>query len=227
VGPANTTFCHFFTDRSAFYMEKRLEVDGNLERSGWLASDRQGYWFGTNGDGALRGDSPTFYFRDRNNNKTAAFHLNGDEFYILRHGSQETNGWDSGPNGRHPMIMNIMSGDVTFSGNVTAFSDARLKSDIHNLTGSSSLLSRQVPRSYIMDGVRQFGLVAQEVQEVIPFLVSKAGEYLTVNYTKLITPLIAGWQDHEKELQQVSNKLRELEDKYSELERRLLALESK
>ena len=215
IGSLNTGYCHFLTDRPIFYFNKDVDVDGVLQRHLWTASDRGGYWFDTSGNGALRGTSPTLYFRDRDNVRTAAIHFNGNVFHILRHGSQDVNSWDSGPNGRHPMILNMDNGDVTFSGNVIAFSDVRLKSAIEDLSSARYILESLRPRQYIMDGSWKFGFVAQEAVSVVPSIVSVIGnsDILGIDYGRLVAPLVAGWQDHEAEIQQLKNENEELKRK--------------
>lgn len=53
------------------------------------------------------------------------------------------------------------------SGEVTAYSDARLKSNIHTL----DYRGRLIPRHYVKDGKQSIGFIAQEVQTLYPELV--------------------------------------------------------
>ena len=63
-------------------------------------------------------------------NRSAAIRVSSNIFYVLRGAGTNTSEWDSGPNGRLPMTLHLESGDVVFSGNVTAYSDIRLKRDV-------------------------------------------------------------------------------------------------
>jgi hypothetical protein len=59
------------------------------------------------------------------------------------------------------------TGSVVASGEVTAYSDARLKSNIHTL----DYRGRLIPRHYVKDGKQSIGFIAQEVQTLYPELV--------------------------------------------------------
>lgn len=69
------------------------------------------------------------------------------------------------------------SGNVTFSGNVTAYSDARLKENVVTVDSALAKVTalRGVYYNKIGDEKRRVGVIAQEVQEVLPEVV------LTVN----------------------------------------------
>jgi len=108
------------------------------------------------------------------------------------------------------------SQDITVSGDVTISSDARLKSNIVSLGSTLSKLLLIDGKSYIMNksGEEKIGILAQEVQEVFPELVSKdANEMLSVNYQGLVPVLI--------------NAIKEQEDKISRLEKLVEQLISK
>ena len=100
------------------------------------------------------------------------------------------------------------SQDITVNGDVTISSDARLKSNIVSLGSTLSKLLLIDGKSYIMNksGKEKIGILAQEVQEVFPELVSKDdNEMLSVNYQGLVPVLI--------------NAVKEQEDKISRLEK--------
>ena len=60
-----------------------------------------------------------------------------------------------------------VTGSVVASGEVTAYSDAKLKSNIHTL----DYRGRLIPRHYVKDGKQSIGFIAQEVQALYPELV--------------------------------------------------------
>lgn len=60
------------------------------------------------------------------------------------------------------------TGSVVASGEVTAYSDAKLKSNIRTL----DYRGRLIPRHYVKDGKQSIGFIAQEVQTLYPELVS-------------------------------------------------------
>jgi len=101
-----------------------------------------------------------------------------------------------------------VSNDLTVSGDVNISSDARLKSNIVSLGSTISKLLLIDGKSYVMNksGEEKIGILAQEVQEVFPELVSKDdNEMLSVNYQGLVPVLI--------------NAIKEQEDKISRLEK--------
>lgn len=82
-------------------------------------------------------------------------------------------------------------GNLTASGNVTAYSDVRLKSDIQTITNALELVKRLRGAAYIKDGKASIGVIAQEVQEVLPQLVQENSDgYLSVAYGNMVAVLI-------------------------------------
>jgi hypothetical protein len=83
-------------------------------------------------------------------------------------------------------------GNLTASGNVTAFSDRRLKSDIETIENALNLVKSIRGVRFTKDGERQVGVIAQEVQPWIPEAVKPApeSEYLTVAYGNLVGVLV-------------------------------------
>jgi Chaperone of endosialidase len=95
--------------------------------------------------------------------------------------------------------MTLSSGDFTttgqvFSGgNVTAASDARLKMDVEQIREALSLVNRMRGVFYtrIDTGESQVGVIAQEMQEIIPQVVHEsASGMLGVSYGNLVGVLI-------------------------------------
>lgn len=79
-----------------------------------------------------------------------------------------------------------IGGDLVVTGEVTAYSDRRLKTDIQSLD-NRGLLN---PVSYTKDSKQQIGFIAQEVQEHYPELVNEdANGYLSLNYQQLTAVL--------------------------------------
>ena len=94
------------------------------------------------------------------------------------------------------------SGNFTATGNVTAYSDARLKTDIHTINDALSICGklRGVSYKWIADGKAGIGVIAQEVEEVIPEVVltnqdvnpatGEETEVKSVDYRKIVGVLI-------------------------------------
>ena len=112
------------------------------------------------------------------------------------------------------------TGSVVASGEVTAYSDARLKSNIHTL----DYRGRLIPRHYVKDGKQSIGFIAQEVQALYPELVlgyDKNRPYLSLNYNGCTAVLSAQLNHVEDEVTMLKNKVRELEIKVSVLTEQL------
>jgi hypothetical protein len=102
-------------------------------------------------------------------------------------------------------------GDVTIAGDLTLTSDERLKYNIQPIENSLQLLSQLQGKSYLWnpelqrDNKQHLGLIAQQVEAVLPELVSEAKNGIkSVNYLGMIPVLINGVNEltQQAELQQ-------------------------
>ena len=93
------------------------------------------------------------------------------------------------------------TGTMTASGNITAFSDERLKSGITTLDGKRVLEMRGV--EFVKDGEKGSGVIAQELEKVAPELVSDKGEYKSVAYGNLVGYLIEAVKDLQKQVDEL------------------------
>ena len=80
------------------------------------------------------------------------------------------------------------SSNIVAAGNVTAYSDERLKSKIETLDGNKAFDMRGV--SYVKDGQQGSGVIAQELEQIAPELVDNSGEYKSVAYGNVVGYLI-------------------------------------
>jgi len=103
------------------------------------------------------------------------------------------------------------SGDFTATGNVTAYSDERLKSDIKTLDPSKTLEMRGV--EFIKDGKKGSGVIAQELEKVAPELVVNEGEYKSVAYGNLSGYLIETIKDQQKQIDELKELVHKLLEK--------------
>ena len=109
-----------------------------------------------------------------------------------------------------------VTGSVVASGEVTAYSDARLKSNIHTL----NYRGRLIPRHYVKDGKQSIGFIAQEVQTLYPELVlgyDKSRPYLSLNYNGCTAVLSAQLNHVEDEVTTLKNKVKQLESEVTRL----------
>jgi len=114
-----------------------------------------------------------------------------------------------------------VSNDLTVSGDVVISSDARLKSNIVSLGSTLPKLLQIDGKSYEMKGKQKIGVLAQEIKEVFPELVSEDdNEMLAVNYQGLVPVLINALKEQQSEI----DRLKEQEKKINRLEKILLKL---
>lgn len=80
------------------------------------------------------------------------------------------------------------SGDLTAAGNITAYSDLNLKTDLKQISSALDKVLKLTGYTYTRKdtGAKQTGLVAQDVQQVLPEAVSRSGEYLSVAYGNML-----------------------------------------
>ena len=103
-----------------------------------------------------------------------------------------------------------VKGNILASGNVTAYSDERLKSDIQTLDGKKVLQMRGV--SFTKDGVAGSGVIAQELELVASELVSD-GEYKSVAYGNITGYLIEAIKDQQSEIDELKTLVKKLMEK--------------
>lgn len=179
----------------------------------------------TNGALFLRSASPTIYFRDTDGN-SAMLHNNGNLFYVLR-GANDTTTWTQ-VNTQWPVYWDLTTNNATFGGavyavgNVTAYSDIKLKENIETVDSAlaKTLQLRGVyyTRKDDPEKCRRIGVIAQEVQEVVPEVVKlhqdaedKEGT-LSVDYGNLAGLFIEAIKEQQKQIEQLQNEIKELKN---------------
>jgi len=114
-----------------------------------------------------------------------------------------------GINNTNPSCALDVGGDIFASGNVTSFSDIRLKRDIVTITDAIEKVKalRGVYYTQIASNKKSLGLIAQEVQEILPEAVDdmRGDGYLGVAYGNIIGLLVEA--------------IKELSDRVNELEK--------
>jgi hypothetical protein len=103
-------------------------------------------------------------------------------------------GGNVGINNTNPSCALDVGGDIFATGNVTSFSDARVKTDIVTISHAIQKVNelRGVYYTHTLTNRRNLGLIAQEVQTVLPEAVMEFKEdgYLGVAYGNIIGLLI-------------------------------------
>lgn len=100
------------------------------------------------------------------------------------------------------------SSDLTSSGNVTAYSDARLKTDLEVIPDAVSKVQQLTGYTYTRtdSGERQTGVIAQDLIKVLPEAVNDSGEYLSVAYGNIVGLLIEAIKELKAEIEVLKNK---------------------
>jgi hypothetical protein len=196
----------------------------------------------SDGQMTINNASPTIAFQDTDN-RSAFLHCNSNQFYILRGaGANSAMGaWTALPSGYWPLQVSLENGDmfnggsVYALGNVTAYySDRRLKCDFAPITDAIAKVkaingvhyrANELAETFGYDrSEAQVGLIAQEVQAVLPEAVtlapfdraddgrSKSGEtYLTIKHDKLVPLLVEALKSAVARLEIAEAKIAELE----------------
>ena len=99
------------------------------------------------------------------------------------------------------------SGDITSQGNVTSYSDARLKTDLVQVSDALASLKKLSGYYYtrLDTGERSLGLIAQEVQKVYPEVV-RQGEYLSVSYGNMVALLLEAIKELDRKVERLYEK---------------------
>ncbi len=135
-------------------------------------------------------------------------------------------------------ILGSLEASGTVSGNVTSPSDRRLKTNITSLEKSIDKVMRLNGVTFNWDKSNaknanasttlQYGFIAQEIEKVIPELVSEGSDgYKTVNYIGVIPVLTQAMQEQQKEIEQLKDENKKLNETVEALLKRVEALEKK
>ena len=142
-------------------------------------------------------------------NSATAFNTSNTAFVI-------GNGVDS--SNKSDAFKVMFNGDTTVGGDITISSDARLKSNIVSLGSTLSKLLQIDGKFYEMKGKQKIGVLAQEIQEVFPELVSEDdNEMLAVNYQGLVPVLINALKEQESKIIDQQTQIDELKELVNKL----------
>lgn len=100
-------------------------------------------------------------------------------------------------------------GNILASGDVTAYSDERLKDNIQTIDGALGKVNSMRGVTYTKDGLESSGVIAQEIEEIAPELV-KDGEYKSVAYGNLVGYLIEAIKEQQIQIEQSKTEIENL-----------------
>lgn len=175
--------------------------------TGGLATKIPGYSVGFGGgDNSLsvRGDTSSAAVMSFHRVGAYGINLGLDTDNVFRLG-----GWSNGINVYRFQVDG--SGNFTANGNVTAYSDIRLKKDIRVIPDALAKVEQLSGVTYerIDSGERQTGLIAQEVQKVLPEAVS-GDDMLSVAYGNLVGLLIEAIKELNHKVDKQAREIAEL-----------------
>ena len=104
-----------------------------------------------------------------------------------------------------------VAGTGIFGGDVVAYSDKKLKTNIKTLDGSKVLKMRGVSFDRIDTGNASSGVIAQEIQEIAPELVNDKNGTLAVAYGNLTGYLIEAIKDQQIIINDLKSRIEKLE----------------
>ena len=109
----------------------------------------------------------------------------------------------------------MFNGDATLAGNLSVNSDAKLKSNIVSLGSTLAKVLMLDGKSYSMkndpENLVKIGLVAQNIEQAFPELVSESNGIKSVNYQGLIPVLINAVKEQDEIIKKQDERLAKLE----------------
>lgn len=209
IGSQNTSYVHFTNNANrAYYMDHTLHISGDVApyTNEANALGNSGHWWGgiygkevyVSSWVRFTGASGVYWTA-----YSGGWTMN-DATYIRSYGGKSL--W--------------IEGSIIANGEVTAYSDIRLKSNIKPL----DYKGRLAPKWFIKDNKPSIGFIAQEVQTLYPELVkvntSTTENYLSLNYGAITAVLSAQVNKVEDEVEVLKNRIRQLENEVALLKQK-------
>lgn len=140
----------------------------------------------------VRGTSPTIELVDTDHGVTKRIHHNSNIIGFL----SNEGGW---------ILQVDNAGNTTASGNVTAYSDARLKTDLQVIGNAVEKVGTLTGYTYTRtdSGQRQTGLIAQDLIKVLPEAVDDSGEHMSIAYGNVVGLLIEAIKELKAEIEEL------------------------
>lgn len=105
-----------------------------------------------------------------------------------------------------------VTGAITASGDITSTSDERVKSNISEINGAIDIVSNLCGRIFIKDNKENVGVIAQEVEKILPQVVRNNPDGLkSVSYGNIVGVLIEAIKDQNKTIRDQNCRIENLE----------------
>lgn len=98
-----------------------------------------------------------------------------------------------------------LTGAFTASGDITAFSDERLKTDISTIAEGLAKVQAMRGVTFIKDGQSGSGVIAQELEKIAPELVHENEDYKSVAYGNVVGYLIEAIKELSAQVEDLKN----------------------
>jgi len=145
-----------------------------------------------------------------------------------------------------------VNGAITATGTISSTSDQNLKTDINPINNANGILNQLQPKTFYFDTLnpygfnfsnrKQYGLIAQQVETILPELVTNkfkpatvdsigtivnpSMNYKALNYDAFISILIKGYQEQSHKIDSLQNRIENRDSVINNLNDRLSHLES-
>lgn len=167
---------------------------------------------------ANAGGAITFGARDSSSggNAQAGIYINSDGSYGTRMYFATTDSYATGSKVGMWIselgVVNITRSNLVVAGTVTANSDIRLKTNIETISDAlNKVLSlRGVIYDRIDSGERQIGVIAQEVETVLPELVHENDGTKSVAYSNMVAVLIEAIKEQQVQINELRDEIKKL-----------------
>ena len=187
IASDNTGSLAFYTGSSATLS---FSIDGAMNAQNY--GDQ--FTIGNGSDATTRQKRLHF----QSNVRLLYFCLNSDNSFALWDQQVSANRW-----------ITDTSGNFTAAGNVTAYSDSRLKHDVQRITSAldTVMALRGVSFKWNRDKSPGIGFIAQEVEEVLPELVLSSGTVKSVAYGNVSAVLVEAIRELKSEMDDLRSQL--------------------
>ena len=169
----------------------------------YIVNDTGHLYIDSAADIILDADGAEIKFAD-NGTVFANHYVNSSDYYIFQPIQDKDiifQGNDGGSTIAALTLDMSAAGAATFNNDVTAFSDERLKTDIKTIDNALNKVCDMRGVYFNRDGAAGTGVIAQEIQDILPEVVHDKQEYLSVAYGNMVGVLIEAIKELKKEVE--------------------------
>lgn len=110
---------------------------------------------------------------------------------------------------------NLHVRDLNAVGDVNSASDIILKKDVHTIKNAMNIVSnlRGVHYTWKESNEKGIGVIAQEVEQIVPEVVSDSGDYKSVSYGNLVGILIEAIKEQQEKIEHLEKSINSIKEK--------------